>query len=123
MFKSQIELFKYKWQNSNHKCFVTDEKLDKYLNSPFALSLFAHVLRKSAYPELRLDPNNIVLLTPEVHELFDNAVYDRIKKFEKLSGKSFRVLFEFERTTHGLYTCEYGKKVPERKILDRYLNE
>ena len=102
-------------------CYVTGDKLDRYINGPFALNIFAHVLRKSAYPELRLDPNNIVLLKPELHELFDNAVLDNIKKFEKLSGKSFRVLFELERECHKLYIEKFDKKMPERKIVGRYL--
>ena len=88
--------------------------------------MFAHVLRKSAYPEWRLNPNNIVLLSPNfrsysVHRLFDDGVCEEIKKFEKLSRKSFRVLFEFERDMHKLYTQEFGKKTPERKVVEKYL--
>lgn len=130
MFKSQIELFKYCWENQLHFCYVTGEKLDKYINSSLALSMFAHVLSKKKYPEWRLNPNNIVLLTPNydnlgysIHHLFDNGSLDEIKKFEKISGKSFRVLFEFEKVSHGLYLNEFKKTLPERKILDKYLKE
>lgn len=33
----------------------------------------AHVLPKGAYPELKYDPENIVLLTWKEHQLFDQA--------------------------------------------------
>ncbi len=124
--ESQVELFAYCWENKPHRCYVTDQKLDRWINTPFAWSMFAHVLRKSAYPEWRLEPNNIVLLSPNyedysVHRLFDDGVMDEIEKFEKLTGKSFRVLFEFERDQHVRYVNEHGRKVPERKVVKRYL--
>jgi len=130
MFKSQIELFKYCWQTKPHYCYVTGEKLDKFINSNLSLSMFAHVLSKKKYPEWRLNQNNIILLSPNfkntgysVHHLFDNGSFDEIKKFEKLSGKSFRVVFEFERESHKMYSCEFKKTLPERKIVDKYLKE
>lgn len=126
--KSQVELFKYVWANRPHFCFVTGQRLDKFIDSSLALSMFAHVLRKSAFQQWRLDPNNIVLLSPSyldysVHRLFDDGVYDEIKKFEKKSGKSFQILFEFERSQHVRHIHEFGKTVPERKIVDKYLTE
>lgn len=125
MFKSQIELFKYCWETKAHQCFVTGQKLDRWIDGPLALSMFAHVLRKSAYPQWRLEPKNIVLLSPRyldysVHTIFDNGVYDEVKKFEKLSGKSFKGLFELERCLRVQYSCEF-KTMPERKIVAKYL--
>lgn len=130
MFKNQIELFKYCWEHRPHYCFVTGEKLDKFINSNLSLSMFAHVLSKRKYPEWRLYQNNIILLSPNfegsgysIHHLFDNGSLDEILKFEKLSGKSFRILFEFERKSHSLYSCEFKKILPERKIIDSYLKK
>lgn len=125
-FKSQIELFKYCWETQAHKCFVTEEKLDRFNGGPLFLSIFAHVLRKSAYPEVRLSPKNIVLLCPNyqsysVHRLFDDGDFDEILKFEKLSGKSFNKLFEHERQCRENYEQTFKKKMPERRITAKVL--
>lgn len=127
-FKSQIELFKYCWETKPRHCFVTGQKLDKFEGGPLFLSIFAHVLRKSAFFEIRLSPNNICLLSPDfkgysVHRLFDDGVLSEIKKFEKLSGKSFIDLFEFERSCRTRYDQEYGKITGERRITSQYLKK
>jgi hypothetical protein len=36
---------------------------------------FAHVLRKSQYPAARLDPENIIIMTAEEHNIFDNDIW------------------------------------------------
>jgi len=125
-FKSQIELFKYCWETKPRHCFVTGVKLDSFDGSSLFLSIFAHVLRKSAYPEIRLSPNNIVLLCPNyqsysVHRLFDDGDIDEIHKFEKLSGVTFNDLFEFERGCRERYELEYRKKMTERRIVEKIL--
>jgi hypothetical protein len=119
-FTSQIELFKYKWDNSTKRCYVTGECLKKYEGGSKFLNLFAHVLRKSAFKEFRLYPNNIVLLSPEIHTMFDNAVLSNIKKFEEETNKHFDTLFELEELRYNEYAREFGRGTPIRKIIDRY---
>lgn len=127
-FKSQIELFKYCWETKPRHCFVTGQKLDKFEGGALFLSIFAHVLRKSAYFEIRLSPNNIVLLSPNfnsysIHRLYDDGVISEIKKVEKIYGKSFKSLFEFERSCQTRYNQEHNKKTGERRITTEYLKK
>lgn len=126
-FKSQIELFKYCWEARKHQCFVTGQDLDGFKNGPLYLSMFAHVLRKSAYGKWRLNPNNIVLLSPHfkdysVHRIFDDGTYEEVRKFERKTKCSFRKLFELERFFHSEYNRIYEVYTPERFIVSKYLD-
>ncbi len=126
-FKSQIDLFKYLWSNHKRRCFVTGQKLDKFDRSVHFLSIFAHILRKSAFKEFRLYTNNIVFLSPDfegksVHHLYDNGTLDQILKFEEETGKSFRTLFELEDLRYNEYKKEFGRGSLKRKIVGRYLS-
>jgi len=126
-FKSQVELFEYLWKNHKRRCFVTGQKLDKFDGSVNFLSIFAHILRKSAFKQFRLYTNNIVFLSPDyegrsVHHLYDNGTLDQILKFEQETDKSFRTLFELEEMRYNEYEKEFGKSGLKRKIVGRYLN-
>lgn len=42
---------------------------------------FAHILPKGAYPRYKLNPDNIILLTPDEHYAYDHAthtLYDKV---------------------------------------------
>lgn len=124
---SQIELFKSCWSNREHKCFVTGQILDRFEETTFFLSIFAHVLRKSAFLKWRLNPENIVLLSPNykgfsIHKLFDDGVFSEIKKFESETGKSFENLFLMELRLFREYESEHGKVMPLRRVTKQYLN-
>lgn len=121
-FKSQIELFKYIW-GRKRKCYVTGEDLEKYNGGPQFLSLFAHILSKAQnkHPEFKFYINNIVLVSPRVHELFDKGSLDQILKFEAQHDCSFRILFELEQDIYNEYVSSFGKKTVKRSIVERYL--
>jgi len=48
-------------------------------------SIFAHVLSKALnkYPKFRLEPTNIIFLSPEEHTLLDHGTEDQRKKYAK----------------------------------------
>lgn len=124
--KSQVDLFNYCWKTRKHKCFVTGQKLDKFYNGPLFYSIFAHVLRKSAYTKWRLDPDNIVFLSPNfrhysVHRLFDDGVLSEILKFEMYTARSFKPLFLLEQEQLKKYETEFGRVMPLRKVTQQYL--
>jgi len=127
-FKTQIELFRYCWETKMKRCFVSGQKLDRFDGGPLFISMFAHILRKSSFKEWRLNPNNIVLLSPHykgysIHHLFDNGSLDEILKFEEKTGKSFQDLFEFERSCIQRYNQEFRKHMPERKLIEMYMQK
>ena len=119
-FNSQVELFKYIWEKAPHVCFITKNNLDKYYKTELWFDLFAHVLRKSAYSKWRLEEFNIVLLSPEIHLMYDNAIYDKIKQWEKETGFFMKPLFLLESRLHDKYINEFNVKIFKRNICQMY---
>ena len=66
-FKNQVELFDYIWENTPHVCWLTGRPLGEK-----DVRMFAHVLRKGTYTYFKLNPKNIRLLLPTMHDLVDN---------------------------------------------------
>lgn len=65
-FKNQTELFDWIYENRDWKSEIDGSKLPRKGN-PLWYWCFAHVLPKGAYPSMKLDPENIMLMTPEQH--------------------------------------------------------
>lgn len=66
----ELELFKEIWNERPHESEVSGELLYE-----FSVGYFAHVVPKSTYPSLRLKKRNLVLMTYEEHNLFDNQTH------------------------------------------------
>ena len=110
MYKSLNEFYKEIWEEREHICFVTERGLDGIYNSSYWLNIFAHVLAKAQnkYPEWKLYKHNIVLVHPQIHNLYDNAVLDVIQREEQTYGFSMRCLFELELELHEQYLKEFN---------------
>ncbi len=87
----QMDIFKKIWAERAHKSFISGKGLEQYIH--FFPSLFAHVLSKKTYPRWKLNPENIVLLTPHEHHLYDQGTEEQRKAYEKKEGASFAPLF------------------------------
>lgn len=61
------ELFLKIWEERSHYC----QHCGMYLGEEPKSFYFSHIKGKGAYPELRLDPNNIELLCYECHHKWD----------------------------------------------------
>jgi hypothetical protein len=121
-FKNQKELFAYKWKNSpTRKCFVTEQNLKSYESTDMFVNCFAHVVSKKSAPEFKLYENNLVLLDPEVHRIYDFGTLEQILAFEKKNACSFKILFEFYLNLVSEYNKEFSKKLMNRKMIDEYL--
>jgi len=81
-YESQIEMFKDIWKRREHRSFLSDRDIDGYSDDMW-INLFAHVLPKGKYPLFRLNPDNIVLLTPYEHQLFDQGTEEYRARYEK----------------------------------------
>lgn len=62
-------MFETIWNTRPHVSFITGKSLGSEARSFF----FAHVLHKSTHPEFRLYDRNIVLLTHEQHQAWDQG--------------------------------------------------
>jgi len=71
-FKTQIEMFDCIWEKQPHVCWLTGRPLQYKKGDDKWVNQMAHVLRKGTYTYFKLNPNNIRLLLPEIHDLVDN---------------------------------------------------
>lgn len=78
-FSSQIEMFNQIWLDRPHICQISGSNLDLVPESKF-FWMFAHILNKKNYPLWKLNPQNILLLHPDVHYCVDNFTEDMRKK-------------------------------------------
>lgn len=80
-----------------HMCFVTRRAVNVWIpvwgrkpgdikGSQIDVRLFAHVISKGARPDLRLLPENIVILSPEMHRIYDKGSPQERKDAEKYEG-------------------------------------
>ena len=86
-FKTQPPLFRYIWNQvkPNAKCPISGMPIEKYRWSNLYAQCCGHVLPKGRYPELKLCPDNIILIHPLVHNIADKGTEDDKKAtIEKL---------------------------------------
>lgn len=70
--KEMFEMFLKIWderedENGNCYCFETGQVLPGYKYRGLS-TVYHHVLEKSIYPEHTLNPENIVIISPDVHQ-------------------------------------------------------
>ena len=103
-FDNQKDLFSYIWDKREHVCFVSGQPLDEFYGTDEWYWCFEHCLGKGAYPSFKLNPDNIVLLHPDIHfmitnnsiELQDKSGYD-FTEYRILKNKLKRYYEEANR--------------------------
>ena len=88
----ELKLFLQLYAERKGRCEITGQLI------PFDVNNFAHILGKKAYPSLRLDPDNIIHVKPEIHHLYDNSSKEKllekypaaIKIYEKKNELRYR---------------------------------
>lgn len=92
-FDNQLEMFLWIWSVRPHISELSGKDLNKVPENQF-ISIFAHLLSKAQnrYPHYKLNPDNIAILTPEEHQLFDAGSIDAKTRYEKENNCSFDVL-------------------------------
>jgi hypothetical protein len=76
----ELKLFMDIWEERPHYCEISK----KHLGEDFSVTFFSHILTKGAYPQARLDPENILLVSNEIHHLieFSDRKDERLVKFK-----------------------------------------
>ena len=64
----ELEIFIQIWEGRPHVSFLTGKPL-----GVFNVCFFAHVLPKGTYPDMRLNPDNIILISATEHSLLDQG--------------------------------------------------
>lgn len=87
----ELALFNDIWANRFHFSFLSGRDLNEFGSSDFYINMFAHVLPKAQnkYPRFKLNPDNIILLHPEEHELLDNGTEEEREKYASWYGCSW----------------------------------
>ena len=87
----ELVMFKEIWAERKHVSFITGKPLGE-----FNVWFFAHVLSKGSSPKFRLKKENIVLLTPKEHVLFDNGSKENRDKYGNDNTCSWQPLYDLK---------------------------
>ena len=91
---SQLEMFRDIWDKmeSPRICPISNRKLDKLRGGDKFHWCFAHILPKGRYKFYRLNPDNILVVHPDVHNLIDQGTQEQRDK----TGWDFSVFFNMK---------------------------
>lgn len=98
------QLFMRIWKEREHVSFLTGKPLkDPFGNlitekSSFWVNCFAHVLAKGKYKDLRLNEDNIILLTPAEHFMLDMGTYEQRQKYAEATGCSWQTIYALKES-------------------------
>ena len=106
----EAELYKAIWDSREHKSFLSGKPINLVEGSNFWFNVFAHVLAKgkAKYPKFKLYSKNIVMLTPEEHNLLDHCSSDEREKYAKRTGCDWNKIYNLAEELKEEYKEEYG---------------
>lgn len=90
-FKNQAELFRHIWEVRPHFSELSGKPLLRPGHYQWHWQ-FLHVLPKGIYPKYKLNPDNIILATPEEHDLQETFQKFREKK-EELTQEYYKEFY------------------------------
>ena len=74
-FDNQKQMFDFIWLNRPHVCALSGRDLNLVPSSKRHWTM-AHIISKGLYPLFKLNPDNILLIHPDVHQIVDNFTSD-----------------------------------------------
>ena len=92
----ELELFNIIWEERDHKSFLSNRPLGVYPGGPLYVNVFAHVLAKgkAKYPKFKLYSKNIILLTPEEHNLLDQGTFAQRDNYAARAGCNWNKVYD-----------------------------
>ena len=71
------------------------------------VNCMSHVLAKGKYPKFRLNKNNIIILTPREHRMFDFGTIAEREKYAKEVGCDWNIIHKLEEELKEEYKLKY----------------
>jgi len=96
-YMSEVEVFNRIWDSRPRVSFLSGSNLSKYpRGSKVWYSLFAHVLSKAKgkYYKMKYNEENIVLLTPVEHRLYDQGNESERQYYAEVTGCNWDKLYD-----------------------------
>ena len=108
--KSESELYKEIWYSREHKSFLSGKPLNIEEGTSFWFNIFAHALAKgkAKYPKFKLYSKNIILLTPQEHNLLDFCSSDDREDYAKRNGCDWKKVYDIQEELKSEYKEKYG---------------
>jgi len=105
----EIELYHSIWEERDHVSYLSGKPLVRE-GSSFWHNQFAHVLAKgkAKYPKFKLFSKNIILLTPEEHNLLDFCSESDREKYGVNKECSWKKVYEYKESLIKEYKLLYG---------------
>ena len=106
-FNSEVEMFRWIWKNRSHQSFLSGRDLNYIEGESLWYNQFVHVLPKgiNAFPLFKLNPNNIILLTPYEHTLLDHGTQQQRKDYpydwNKINMKAMELWTQYKELVPG----------------------
>jgi hypothetical protein len=97
------KMFDSIWSKRHHRSFLSGANLHWVAGTDFYPNVFAHLLAKGKYPKFRLEEKNIVLLTPQEHELLDKGTEAQRQAYAKDNNCSWDEIYALRES----YIVEY----------------
>lgn len=103
----EYSLFLKIYAERNATCEVTGAQLK------FDVKSFAHILSKGAYPGYRLNPDNIIMVHPNIHDLYDNfdkaTLLAKYPEAKVIYDKKDKLKYEYYNGDEKEYAPTYTK--------------
>lgn len=107
-FTNQKQMFDFVWSTREHKCQISGSNLDLVPENRRHWTM-AHIIPKGLYPMFKLNPDNILLISPEAHQLVDNFTEDLREKHKHINFDLWFSLVEKKKE-------EYKRFLKENQI-------
>lgn len=82
-FTTQKQMFDFVWSSRPHVCQISGSNLDLVPEIRRHWTM-AHIIPKSLYPYFKYNEQNILLISPEAHQLVDNFTEDMREKHKEV---------------------------------------
>lgn len=82
------------WSKRPHRSFLSGKNIAWVEGTDFYVNVFAHVLAKGKHPKVRLEEENIVLLTPQEHELLDKGTEAERKAYAEINNCDWQCVYD-----------------------------